>query len=307
MNRNQLKYFVAAAESRSFTKAAEQYYVTQTAITQQIRQLEDTLGCTLFDRSTRPVTLTSAGNVFLIEAKAILERMNQAADRVLDASTGLTGGLRVGYVRGYERSDLSVLMRRFHQKNSSVLISFYRCPTNELAAGLLQHEYDIIFTWDSTNLKTQPGISYMTVERARLVAALYSAHPLARRHELDRTELHGENILYMSPDSANDSYGDAFFMQLYKDAGYKPNILFRSCDAESILMMVAAEEGISILPAYFTSKLYNADNLVFVPMTGESEEEEIIAAWQQSNANPVLHRFLDILQASCTERRSAHT
>ena len=282
MNRNQLKYFVAAAESQSFTKAAEQFYIT--------------LGCALFDRSTRPITLTSAGKIFLIEAKAILERMTQAFDRVHDASTGLAGSLRVGYVRGYERSDLSVLMRRFHQKNSSVLISFYRCPTNELAAGLQQQEYDVIFTWDSTNLKNQPGIEYMTVERARLVAAMYAGHPFARRRELSRAELRGETILYMSPDSANDSYGDAFFMQLYKNAGYKPNILFRSCDAESILMMIAAEEGISILPAYFTDKLRNADNLVFVPMTGEGEEEEIIAAWQQGNTNPVLHQFVDLLR-----------
>lgn len=61
MNQNQLKYFVAAAETRSFTKAAEQFYISQTAITQQIRQLEASLGCALFGRSTRPVTLTPAG------------------------------------------------------------------------------------------------------------------------------------------------------------------------------------------------------------------------------------------------------
>ena len=61
MNRNQLKYFVAAAETRSFTKAAEQYYISQTAVTQQIRLLEEALGCPLFDRSTRPVSLTPAG------------------------------------------------------------------------------------------------------------------------------------------------------------------------------------------------------------------------------------------------------
>ena len=62
MNRNQLKYFVAAAESRSFTKAAEQFYISQTAITQQIRLLEEALGCPLFDRSTRPVSLTPRGD-----------------------------------------------------------------------------------------------------------------------------------------------------------------------------------------------------------------------------------------------------
>lgn len=268
MNRNQLRYFVSAAEHRSFTKAAEQYYISQTAVTQQIQQLEQTLGCELFDRSTRPVSLTSAGKSFLLDAKAILERMSRAQERVHDAATGLTGTLRVGYVRGYERSDLSVLMRHFHQKNGNVLISFYRCSTDVLAAGLLHQEYDIVFTWDSTNLRTQEGVTFQTVEKARLVVALYAGHPLTQRRQLTRQELRGENILYMSPDAAPDSYGDAFFMQRY------------------------AEAGISLLPDYCTDRLYNADNLVFVPLVGEGEEEEIIAAWQSGNQNPALGRFL---------------
>lgn len=298
MNRNQLKYFVAAAESRSFTKAAEQFYISQTAVTQQMQLLEEALGCTLFDRSTRPISLTPAGKIFLSEAKTILDSMSRAAERVHDASTGLTGTLRVGFVRGYERSDLSVLMRGFHLQNQNALISFYRCSTDVLAAGLAQQEYDVIFTWDSTNLKAQDGIEYLKVESAQLVVALYTGHPLAGRRRLSRAELRGETILYMSPDASNDSYGDAFFMQLYKEAGYKPNILFRSCDAECILMMVAAEEGISILPDYFTDKLYDADNLVFVPLVGEDEREEIIAAWQSSNSNPVLTQFLSVLKSS---------
>ena len=103
----------------------------------------------------------------------------------------------------------------------------------------------------------------------------------------------------MSPDSANDSYGDAFFMQLYKEAGYKPNILCRSSDAESVLIMVAAEEGVSILPDYFTDKLYNADNLSFVPMVGEGEYEEIIAAWRRDSVNPILEQFPEFLRAAC--------
>ena len=272
MNRNQLRYFVSAAEHRSFTKAAEQYYISQTAVTQQIQQLEQTLGCELFDRSTRPVSLTSAGKSFLLDAKAILERIRRAQEPVHDAAP--------------------VLMRHFHQKHSNVLITFYRCSTDVLAAGLLHQEYDIVFTWDSTNLRTQEGVTFQTVEKARLVVALYAGHPLTQRRQLTRQELRGENILYMSPDAAPDSYGDAFFMQRYAEAGYKPNILFRSADTESILMMVAAEEGISLLPDYCTDRLYNADNLVFVPLVGEGEEEEIIAAWQSGNQNPALGRFL---------------
>ena len=140
MNQNQLKYFVAAAETRSFTKAAEQFYISQTAITQQIRQLESSLGCVLFDRSTRPVTLTPAGKMFLLEAKAILERMSQAARRVHDASVGLSGNLRVGYLRGYERSDLSVLMQRFHQQCAYHLLPLlHRCAGGWAAPSCVRH------------------------------------------------------------------------------------------------------------------------------------------------------------------------
>lgn len=292
MNRNQLNYFVAAAETKSFTKAAEQFYISQTAITQQIRALEETVGCALFDRSTRPVALTPAGEVFLIEAKAILERMNRSIDRVHDASTGLIGNFQVGYVRGYERSGLSSQLRGFHRRYPNVLVSCYRCSTDVLASGLLGGQYDIVFTWDSTNLKQDERIRFVTVEKARLVVALYAGHPFAQRTSLRREELKGENILYMSPSAVNDSFGDAFFIKLYNDAGYKPNILFRSSDAESILMMVSAGEGISILPEYFTHKLYNSDNLIFIPMEGESEEEEIIAAWCSDNGNPALQSFI---------------
>ncbi len=294
MNLNQLRYFVAVAEQRSFTKAANQYYLSQTAISQQIRALEDAIGVRLLDRDSRPVTLTPAGSVFFQEAKAILSRMDTALSRARDASTGLVGTLRVGYTKGYERSDLSNTLRAFHLEYPNVLITCHRCDTDVLAAGLLNGEYDIIFTWDSTNIRTE-AVEARVVERAPLVVALYGSHPFASRAALRRTELKNEPILYMSPSATGDSYGDSFFLSLYRQAGYQPNILLRSNDVESILMMVAAEEGISILPAYCTDKLTNADNLVFVPLTGAQEAEEILAVWRTADDSPPLRHFLQRL------------
>ncbi len=292
MNINQLKYFIAVAEYRSFTKAANQYYISQTAITQQVQALEEAMDVQLIDRSRRPITLTPAGNVFLGEARAILERMNAAVGRVRDASTGLVGSLRIGYTKGYERSNLSNLLRAFHQEYPNILITCCRCDTDMLAAGLLNGDYDIIFTWDSTNILEERQVDHRLVERVPLVVALYAGHPLSGRHTLNRKELRGESILYMSPSGMDDSFGDSRFMELYRKAGYQPNILFRSSDAESVLMMVAAEEGISILPSYVTSKLKDADNLVFIPLVGEEEYEEIIAVWKKDNPGQALVRFL---------------
>ena len=293
MNINQLRYFVAVAEQRSFTKAANQYYLSQTAVTQQVRALEEALGVQLLDRNSRPESLTPAGAVFLTEAKAILERMNSAVSRARDASTGLVGSVRIGYTKGYERSDLSNKLRTFHRDYPNILLTCFRCDTDMLAAGLLNGEYDIIFTWDSTNIRQDSQVELRLVERARLVVALYGSHPFARRTALHRSELKNETILFMTPSSTGASFGDDHFMQLYQQAGYLPNILLRSNDAESILMMVAAEEGISILPAYCTDKLTNADNLIFVPLLGEEETEDILAVWRKDDPSQALRHFLE--------------
>lgn len=296
MNKNQLKYFVAAAETLSFTKAADQFLISQTAITQQIKTLEDTLECNLFDRSSRPIKLTSAGQAFLIEAKAIIERMDRAAEKVREASTGLNGSIRVGYVRGYERSDMSSFMRKFHIHNTNILIAYYRGCTDMLAASLLNNETDLIVTWDSTNLKMNSEIEYISIEKAPLSAVMYSKHPFAHRSELSRSELKSESLVFASQSSENDSFGDSHFMNLYKESGYKPNIVARCSDFESALMMVATEEGISILPSYCIEKLGDADNIVIVPLVGENEHQEIIAAWRKDNVNPALGVLLDDLR-----------
>ena len=133
----------------------------------------------------------------------------------------------------------------------------------------------------------------MEASRARLVVALYGSHPFARRTALHRSELKNETILFMTPSSTGSSFGDDHFMQLYQQAGYLPNILLRSNDVESILMMVAAEEGISILPAYCTDKLTNADNLTFLPLLGDEETEEILAVWRKDDPSPALQRFIE--------------
>ena len=294
MNTNQLRYFVASAESKSFTKAADQYYISQTAITQQIRALEETLGVALFDRSSRPIALTPAGRTFLTDAREILERMDNAVHRVQEASVGMVGNLRVGYTKGYERNDrANGMMRQFHAKYPNVLISCYRRNTDFLAAGLLKDEFDIIFTWDSTELMKNEEVECVLVERSPLMVAVYGSHPLARRQAIRRQELRNEKILFMTPSSNGESVGDLRFYEKYEAAGYHPNIIFRSNDAESILMMIAAEEGVSILPAYVTQKLVNAENLEFIPLTGEGEVVEIIAAWKKDSGNTVLQQLTD--------------
>ena len=297
MNLNQLKYFVAVAEYRSFSKAAEQYFLTQAAITLQIQKLEETVGVQLIDRQTRPISVTPMGKIFLQEARGILMRMDAAVQRAREASSGITGTLRIGYTKGYEHSDLTMKLRKFHHDFPNILITCYRCDTDALATGLISGEYDVIFTWDSTNICNDESVEYRLQEEVRLVVALYGSHPLAQRTSLTRADLRNETNLFMSPSNTGDSVGDEYFIRLYQNAGYYPNILLRSNDVESVLMMVSAEEGISILPISCVRRLTEVDNLVFVPLLGEDETEKILAVWRKDNHSPSLRHFLELSKA----------
>ena len=295
MNLNQLRYFVAVAENRSFTKAATQFYISQTAITQQVRALEENVGTALLDRNTRPISLTPAGKIFLGESKAILERMDKAVFRTIEASTGLEGSMRIGYTKGYEHGGLANKLSKFHQEHPNLLLTFHREDTDVLAAGLMNREYDIIFTWDSTNIRQESKLEFRVQEHVPLYVALYRNHPLAQRHKLSRKDLKGEKIIFMSPSSTGDSFGDAYYLGLYEKAGYQPDILMNTSDGETVLMMVAAEQAISIIPEYCIHGLIDADNLVYTPLEGEDEMEEILVAWRSDDNSIPLQYFLETI------------
>ena len=99
----------------------------------------------------------------------------------------------------------------------------------------------------------------------------------------------------MSPSSGGDSFGDAYYVQLYQKAGYQPNILLRTSDYESIMMMIAAEQAICIVPEYCIGKLRSVDNITFCPLRGEEETEEILAVWHEKNLSPALRHFVERL------------
>ena len=292
MHINQLRYFVSVAEYRSFTRAAASHYLTQTAITQQIRALEDSLGLQLVNRQKRPIELTPAGQVFYREAKSLLSRLDEAVAMAQEASAGMEGTIRIGYEMGYERSTLSDRLCAFHRSYPNILFTCIRADSDQLAKGLMSGELDVIFSWDSTNLRAMDDIESRLDLRSPLAVALYNNHPLAGRSAIRREELRGETILYMTPSATGDSYGDDKFMRLYERAGYEPRILLKSSDTESLLMMVAAEEGISILPSHIVAKITNASNLRFVLLEGEEEHEDVFMLWRKSRDNAALQCLL---------------
>ena len=144
MNSRQLEYFLAVAHELNFTKAAESMYVSQTAVTQQIKALEEQLGVSLFERTKKKVVLTPAGKVFLQEASSILNRIDTAVERTREASSGVIGSLEIGFSVGIGNTGLAEKIQAFNEKYPNIAMKFTNQSPSMLLKMLKNGDLDLV-------------------------------------------------------------------------------------------------------------------------------------------------------------------
>lgn len=291
MNIRQLEYFLAVAEELNFTKAAEKFYISQTAMTQQIKSLEKQLEVTLFTRTNKHVELTLAGKVFEEEAKALISRTNEAILRTQSAAKGIAGNLSIGFIQKYENGELNHILQNFHNLYPNITFSLFRDNPAALFNAVLTHKYDLIFSIDF-GYKESPQIASLQIKGYPLYVVLYPSHPLAYKQSIQRCELKNESFIF------NEFQTDALdgsdqILHNYLDAGFMPQIISQSKDIESILLMVASGMGIALLPEYAITTSSNLPNLMYIPLEGSNEFVNIKAFWNQENINPSMQKFLE--------------
>lgn len=293
MQIRQLEYFIAVSEHLNFTKAAKQFYISQTAVTLQIRALEEELGVKLFERTNRKVNLTPAGKSFLDDAQAILRRTRDAAIRAKRASTGLTGHLNFGFVKGYEKAFLSDLLADFHMNYPNISLSLYRDNVAELYDGLFHGGMDLIFNilYSFDDMEDMKDMDYILLKEYPLHAVMPVSHPLAHRTSIFREDLKGYPLVDIKKNE--NRYGEAkTITNSFLNAGFLPNVQYVSDDIETSILAVAAGFGYALLPSYITDNIATREKITVVPVEGEEKKLPIIAAWNKDNNNPARDLFL---------------
>ncbi len=295
MTTNQLKYFITAAETLSFTEAGKLHYISQTAITQHIQSLEEQLGVKLFAREKKRVRLTPAGEIFYMEAKAILERSKIAVNRARNAADGISGSMNIGYVKGQCFSRITPLIKKFYLQNPSVQFQIYRQAHLDLLMNLEKGKLDFIFNivYGNTDLT---NFSYQRIGRDRLYAVLPPGHPYSQLSSIRRYDLRDEPFLLTKyyDDPSAKKYGHVI-PDKYAESGFIPRIDSRSSDAETLMILVSTGIGITILPESIVSTLGHSTDLSFVPLEGDHEYVDILAIWKDNTSNPVTHVFKDFV------------
>lgn len=201
MNLKQLEYFVSVAETLNFTRAARKCFISQTAMTQQIRALEESIGVLLFIRDKHHVELTPAGRVFMYEAKAILSRSEEAVKLARSAAEGFSGTISIGFIRGYEQSLFSETVRSFHEAYPNISIRLIRENMSALYSLLEDGECDVAFNL-SPYVHNYHELSHRFLKSYPLMAVLYPGHPLTSRKHLSYRDLSGEEFIIMQPKGA---------------------------------------------------------------------------------------------------------
>lgn len=241
MEVHQLRYFCAVSETGSFTRAAEREQVAQPSLSQQIMKLEEELGVRLFDRLGRSVRLTDPGRTFLPRARAILSELRAAKEEVAERQSIVSGPVTLGVIPTIAPYFLPERIAVFSRKYPRVAISVVEDVTVHLLDRLRGGLVDLAILALPARGHDLDCFPLLT---ERLYAILPKAHPLAKRRSVSMKELRDEPFLLLRDDHCFRETA----IEVCKRARIAPQVVFESGQFSSILGMVAAGLGISVVP-----------------------------------------------------------
>ena len=291
MELRHLRYFISVAENQGFGRAALALNVSQSAISEQIADLESELGLALFDRQHRQIRLTVPGEQFLEDAKSVIAVANRAISNVQKSQHGEIGTLTIGFFVGGTGSFFPRIIRKFRGRYENIHVSLVESTPAVQHRALLAGTIDIGFTrpvppaqaslLHSEHLQTEP-----------LYAVLPVTHALARKKSIAIREL-AEDSFVLNDRRLSPVVFDKVF-SLFAQAEITPRLGATASVGSGVIALVEAGEGVAILPQ--GSRSLGSEGIAFVPLTDTGAFVDLVVAWSVEHENPAVKSFLDLLR-----------
>jgi DNA-binding transcriptional LysR family regulator len=290
MELRHLRYFVAVAEELHFTRAAERLHIGQPPLSQQIQALEQELDVQLFERSKRRVRLTEAGRLFLEDARRILAMTEQAGANARRAQRGEVGELRIGFTFSTPFTPLfAKVINHYRRHFPSVTLTLREMGTLHQIEAIGQRTLDLGFVRPPEEaVPATIGLSTLRVDR--LVAVLPVDHPLAAQASIAISELEHAPFVMYTKKSGTGVHPQIF--RLCRAAGFVPHTAQEAGEASTIIGLVAAGCGISILPASFDS--IQMEGVCYRPISDTGATTSLLLAQRQDEASPLVSSFITL-------------
>lgn len=292
MDVRHLRYFVAVATERSFSRAAEKLHIAQPPLSRQIRQLEEELGVRLIDREKRPLTLTAAGRLLLEQAHRVLDDMQGLKTMMQRFAQAGRSLFTIGFVPSVMYAGLPSLIRDFRAAEPQIELRLIEMMSHEQVVALKEGRIDIGF--GRLRLEDE-AISRRVLVEEPLVLALPPAHRLAANATAVPLEAVAGETLIVYPRKPRPSYADQV-LSLLRDRGLKPTVVHESSELQTALGLVAAEVGCCIVPT--SVQRLRRDDVVYRDLMPSGLTSPIIVSHRFADKSAALMTMQDLVAAT---------
>ncbi|WP_194850066.1 LysR family transcriptional regulator [Nonlabens antarcticus] len=283
------KYFLAVANELHFRKAADQLYISQPGLSRQIKQMEKDLDIKLFERNSRNVTLTVAGEYLKKELETNFKKLNDILAQAKLVNDGIDGNLKMGYIGSAMHQLIPDFLLKFRDTNPNTLINLTEMDNNRQIQALLNQEIEIGFV----RLERVPEeLELHSVLEETFSLVLPKNHVISAANFDDLSQFKDEHFILF-----DSSYSTSYYekvMQIFDDSGFYPAILHSTVNASSIYRLVENNFGISIVPTSLQNG-YDLD-IKFIELTEIKQRTTLKIVWNSTNTNPILESFLKVVR-----------
>lgn len=241
MELNYIKEFVVLAETENFLEAAETLFISQSSLSKHIKTIEQEVGVTLFDRTTRKVHLNDAGKLFLSYAKEIANLQYAYTTALMNHSDQILHTLSIGSIPIMAPYHITDEIIKFKLENKKFAVNLVEGESAALKDLLRAHKCDLAFIRDENDHDDE--FIKVNYEQDSLVAILPSYHPLAKEHQLSLQQLKNEDFLLLQPGSVLYN----LCIKACQQYGFTPNIIYTGKRAENITDLIEKGMGVSLL------------------------------------------------------------
>lgn len=292
MNLKSLLAFVEVAERGHFGRAALQLGMTQSGLSQLVKTLEKRIGAPLIYRTTRSVSLTEAGEVYLKIARELIDGHRLADQKMADFLQGEEGVVRLGFVASAALGIIPTIAAKLQQAAPGIKLSLREMTSQEQLSRLKGGEIDVGVMRE---IREYAGLSIVPLVLEPLRLAVPKTHPLASRKQVSLAELRSENFV-MFPRSSISFLHDHIH-RLCHDAGFTPHVVEEAMQFATILGLVSSNAGLAIVPE--SIRAIQLPNVAFIPLKEPAAVSQLYMARRAGErASPAAKRLVGIATAN---------
>lgn len=285
-----LRYFLALADELHYGRAAQRLAISQPPLSVAIQQLEASVGARLFDRDSKGVRLTPAGQAFRARAQHLLEQADDACALAREVQAGEVGRLRLGFVGSTLFNGLSDWLQRFQANHPRVEVVVVELNSQDQIDALLAEELDLGLIHTD---RLPPALACESLYREPFLACLPSSHPLAALEEIPLSALSDYPFILFSRKGSPEYH--ARIVEICRQHGFHPRLQHEGRHWLSVVSLVAQGMGVSIVPAAFQRS--GIQGAVFRTLSDEVDTSTVFAAWRVQSDGVLRAKLLAARQA----------